>query len=199
MFAHITPLRDPEQLQPGDIIGFSGHGLVSNFINCVTYGIPHWGISHVGIMGEHDGRILLFESTTLNDDPCEITGKCIKGSQAHSLDTRLRGYRGQIWHYPLYRTLYDFEAERLNDFLIDTIGRPYDDINVYRAGGIGLSWIESKLYEPNLSSLFCSEWCAAAHTTIGILPTDNVARWNPNRLVRWERHHGLLKKPRRIK
>jgi len=45
-------------VRPGDLIGFSGESFISDFINVVTYGVPRWGISHVGIMGEApDGRI----------------------------------------------------------------------------------------------------------------------------------------------
>ena len=75
----------PTEVQPGDIIGFSGECLTSDLINIATYGIPRWGISHVGIMGEAtDGRFLLWESTTLDGLPCEITGKPFFGTQAHS-------------------------------------------------------------------------------------------------------------------
>lgn len=186
-------------LQPGDIIGFTGHNWISWGINLATFGIPWWSISHVGIMGEHNGRLLLFESTTLNSDPCEITRQPIAGSQAHYLDTRLRGYDGAIWHYPLYRSLYDHERKRLNEFLVSTIGLPYDTIGAFRSGGRTFSWIESMLFEQDLHALFCSEWCAAAHAQIGLLPTDSASKWNPNRFIRYQRRAGVLKKPERLK
>ena len=56
----------------GDIIGFSGDSWMSAGINMATYGIPFWSLSHVGIVGEHDGELLLFESTELNKLPCAI-------------------------------------------------------------------------------------------------------------------------------
>jgi hypothetical protein len=190
---------DPAQVQPGDIIGFSGEGWVSIFINCVTYGIPLWSISHVGIVGEHDGKLLVFESTTTNDVPCEVTGKCIAGSQAHNLQHHIDHYKGRLWHYPLSRSLYHHELKRLKTFLHKTVGLSYDNIGAFRAGGVGFSWLESQLLEADLHSLFCSEWCAAAHAEIGVFATDNVARWSPNLLTRTERRMGILKKPRRIK
>ena len=49
-------------MKAGDILAFSGHSLTSAFINVVSYGIPFWSVSHVGIIGEHEGRLLLFES-----------------------------------------------------------------------------------------------------------------------------------------
>lgn len=198
MFALYKPLRDPRDVLPGDIIGFSGAGWISSGITLATWGLPYMSLSHVGIMGEHDGRLLLFESTTLNSDPCEITGKRIAGSQAHSLDYRLANYRGKVWHYPLYRPLFPYENQRLTEFLEATIGRPYDKIGAFRSGGEGFSWLEARLREQDLHSLFCSEWCAAAHAEIGIFATDNVSRWNPNRFTRTERHAGILRKPRRL-
>jgi len=190
---------DPAHVQPGDIIGFSGEGAVSIFINLVTYGIPLWSISHVGIVGEHDGKLLIFESTTTNTVACEVTGKCISGSQAHSLQHHIDTYKGRLWHYPLYRSLFSHERDRLNTFLHTTVGLSYDNIGAFRAGGFGFSWLESQLREADLHSLFCSEWCAAAHAEIGLFATDNVARWSPNLLTRTERRMGILKKPRRIK
>jgi len=193
------PIRDPSVIQAGDIIGFTGDNWVSWGINLATYGIPWWSISHVGIMGEHDGRLLLFESTTLDDEPCEIAGKVFSGSQAHDLGTRLKGYRGKVWHYPLYRPLFDHERTRLTDFLHATLGLPYDTIGAFRSGGHAFNWIESHLQNEDLHSLFCSEWCAAAHADIGLFQTDSGSRWNPNKFTRAERRLGILKKPMRLK
>lgn len=188
------------EVQPGDIIGFSGDGLISDVINIATYGLPRWGISHVGIMGEaSDGRLLLFESTTLDGFPCEIAGKPFNGAQAHTLETIVEAYRGKVWRYSLYRKLYENERHRLTEFLMRTIGTPYDEMGAFRSGGEGLSWIESLFREQDLTRIFCSEWCCAAHTAIGIFQTDNVSRWNPNRFVRVERRQGILLKPRRMK
>jgi len=185
---------------PGDLIGFSGESFISDFINVVTYGIPRWGISHVGIMGEApDGRLLLFESTTLDGLPCEITKGHFNGTQAHSLDAVVKAYQGKVWHYPLCRTLYENERQRLTQFLMETIHTPYDEMGAFRSAGVGLSWVESLFREEDLTTIFCSEWCCAAHTEIGIFRTDNVSRWNPNRFVRTERRQGILLKPRRLK
>jgi hypothetical protein len=196
--ARLRPQRE-YNYQPGDIIGFSGYALSSIAINIATYGIPFWSTSHVGIIGEYEGRKLLFESCWNNEDPCVIQNKQFRGTQAHEIEPRIERYFGKVWHYPLYRELYDFEKERLNTFLADTIGTPYNQLDAMRSGGIGLSWIESLLRDPDLSSIFCSEWCCAAHTATGIFRTDNVSRWNPNRFVRTERSQGILLKPRRIK
>lgn len=186
-------------MKHGDIVGFSGACLSSDLINLATYGIPRWSLSHVGIVGEYQGRPVLFESTTLDDDPCVITGKHTRGVQAHWLYERIEKYNGKVWHYPLVRSLFPHEKNRLAKFLIWYIGAPYYDIGAFRAGGIGWSFIESRLHEPSLASLFCSEYCAAAHCDIGLFLTSRPARWSPNVFTRAERAAGLLNSPRRKK
>ena len=185
--------------KPGDIIGFSGNCWLSVGINLASYGIPFWSLSHVGIVGEHKGELLLFESTSLSELPCAIQGKPVWGTQAHRLDGCVRAYRGKVWHYPLYRPLYAFESQRLSAFLLKYLGKDYDAIGAFRAGGIGWSWLESKLRRQDLTSLFCSEYCAAAHAHVGVFRTDHVGRWSPNRLVRTERRRGILRRPWRLK
>ena len=190
----------PDEIKAGDIIGFSGDSWISTLVNIATYGIPFWGLSHVGIMGHaDDGRLMLFESTQLDDLPCEITGEVFLGTQAHQLEHVVSVYKGKVWHYPLYRPLYATEDERLTEFLMSTIHTPYDKLGAFRSAGVGLSWIESLLHRDNLNSIFCSEWCCAAHTYIGVFRTDNVSRWNPNRFVRTERRIHVLRAPGRLK
>ena len=54
--------EDAPEVKAGDLIAFSGDSWISDLVNVATYGIPRWGVSHVGIMGEaRDGRLLLFE------------------------------------------------------------------------------------------------------------------------------------------
>ena len=191
---------DPAVIKPGDVIGFSGSGLTGDVINIGTWGIPRWNICHVGIVGEaQDGRQLLFESTTLDDLPCEISGAKFDGTQAHNLDTVCKGYRGKVWHYALCRPLYDFERKRLTEFLMGTIHIPYSKMAALRSADfLGLTLFESMLGETQLHHIFCSDWVAAAHNYIGLWPTTNAGSWNPNRLVRFLRAKGLLCRPRRL-
>lgn len=193
-------VMDTNVIKAGDVIGFSGRSWLSAGINLATYGIPLWGISHVGIMAnDASGRLLIFESTSLDDLPCEISGKIFTGTQAHKLDDILRVYKGRAYHYPLYRPLYPDEDERLTQFLMDTIETPYDKMGAFRSAGVGLSWIESLFREQDLSTIFCSEWTVAALSVIGVFPTSNASRWNPNRLCRHLRWNHVVYKPRRLK
>lgn len=187
------------KIKPGDVVGFSGTGKCSIFINLMSYGIPRWGISHVGIIGAYHGENLLFESTTLSNVPCVIQGKPFRGTQAVRLADRVAKYKGRIWLYPLYRKLYTAEADRLNEFLIEHIGLPYDHVGAINAGGEVWSWFGTHIREECLKRIFCSELCAAAHREIGLIRTNNVSSWNPNRFIRSERWHNILAQPRRLK
>jgi len=187
------------KIKTGDIVAFSGHGKTSCFVNLVTYGIPCWHASHVGIIGEYKGEHLLFESTTLSNVPCIIQKKHFRGVQAVRLGDRVKTYRGKAWHYPIYRPLYSFEEDRLNEFLISKIGTPYDKVGGMRSAGAGFSWIESKLRGEDLNLLFCSEYVAAAHRLTGLLRIENASRWNPNKLIRHERRVKILTRSRRLK
>ena len=109
-------------IKTGDVISFSGFGHKSVLVNLVTFGIPFWYTSHVGIIGEYNGEQLLFESTTLSNIPCVIQDRPIKGVQAVRLPDRVKSYHGRIYHYPIYRSLFGFEAACLNEFLLDKIG-----------------------------------------------------------------------------
>ncbi len=187
--------------KPGDVIGFSGKSWESAFVNVCSYGIPWFGTSHVGILAQDPKtkKLLLWESTTLGELPCIIKGKKFAGTQAHDLYDVVKSYDGFVYHYQLYRTLYRHESKRLSQFLVGTLGIPYDLVGALRSGGFGYSMIESIFRRQDLASIFCSEWCAAALACIGVFRTTNASRWSPNVLVRSMRKGGIIKKPRRIK
>jgi hypothetical protein len=187
-------------MKSGDLLAFSGANFISDLVNVATYGLPRCGISHVAIIGDaEDGRQLLWESTTLDDLPCEITGKRIEGFQAHTVSQAVERYRGKVWLYPLYRDLYEAERNRLTVILSGLIGRSYDSLGACRSAGVGLSWIESLFRDEDLSSIFCSESVAAVYAALGLVPAKNASRWNPNRLVRRYQRAGILLKPDRLK
>lgn len=186
--------------QSGAIIGFSGClDPVANTINICTGGIPGIGIHHVGIILEHEGEPWLYESTTnKNRPPCGITGKLIKGVQAHPLQQIQELETATIWHYPLRRKLYEHEEKRLGNFLGSKIGLPYDLAGAIRSGGIVFGLAEMFLHPENLSSLFCSEFCAASLIDTGLMDSADASRWNPNKLTRYLRRSGKCGKPSRL-
>jgi len=187
------------EIKTGDIVAFSGFGHKSIIVNLVTFGWPFFWASHVGIIGEYEGEQLLFESTTLSDIPCVIQQKPFKGVQGVRLADRVKSYNGRVYHYPLYRPLFSFEFDRLNEFLLEKVGTLYDLHGGMRSATHGLSWLESRFSGEDLNYIFCSELVAAAHARIGLLQTSSASRWNPNRLIRYERRKGILKRARRLR
>jgi hypothetical protein len=187
------------QHKPGDVIGFSGRGWLSDAVNLCTYGIPRVSISHVGIVAKAKGELYVFESTSIGDIPCALLGKPIEGTQAHKLEDTVGRYDGSVWKYSLHRNLYPHESRRLSLYLLDTLGVEYDRLGAIRSAGVGLSWAESLFREENLTSIFCSEWVMSAISKTGIFPTDNVSRWSPNKMIRRLRRAGIIKRPERLK
>ncbi len=185
-------------IKAGDAIGFSGDDGISIAVNILSYGIPWFSISHLGTMGEHEGELLLFESTTLSNIPCIIQKKSIEGVQAVRLKDRVEKYNGKVFHYPLVDPLLKYERRRLSQFLHDQIGKPYDLIGALRAGGKIWAWLEAQLREEDLNFLFCSELVAASLRHVGQLETDSASRWNPNQLIRHGLKKNILHKPRRL-
>ena len=81
------------EIKAGDIIGFSGRSWISAGINIATYGIPLWGISHVGIMANAPGRqpADLREHVAGGDLPCEITGEASSAARKPTCSTTSSG------------------------------------------------------------------------------------------------------------
>lgn len=188
-------------MKSGDLIGFSGFGLTSIAINLATAGLPFVSLSHVGILAEHQGELLLFEATKLSDQACVIQKKKVEGTQAVELHDRLRTYSGRAWHYPLYRPLYADERIRLNEHVASLIGKSYDTREAMESAGCGpLARLLSRLrIFDSQAALFCAEFVSGSLSTVGIMPTDDPAKWNPNRLVRHLRRSEILLRPKRLK
>jgi hypothetical protein len=83
-----------DNIETGDIILFSGTGIVSRAIKAVT--LSPW--SHVGValvMPEYDWKLII-ESTTLSNIPDLMSGKPVKGVQVVPLSQRIKTYDGDL-------------------------------------------------------------------------------------------------------
>ena len=99
-------------LLPGDILAFRRDNCMGRAIQRCSCAFPwtrpEYRVNHVGIVApeSYGGKLVLFESTASlpADWPCVITGKPVKGAQAHNLEKRLRyaAHCGDtVWHWPL--------------------------------------------------------------------------------------------------
>lgn len=172
--------------KPGDLLGFSTCSALGAVINLATVGVPFWHINHVAILTawEDRERPIVFESTTLADQPCMLQGHKVNGVQAHELAAYVASYPGKVWLYPLTIPLTTFQRDLLAKFCRRALGTPYDCLGAFRSRALGF-W-ERRIFGhgERLNALFCSEFVAAALRTIGEFNTRNASRWNPNRLVR---------------
>jgi len=194
--------------QTGDIVAFSGRGRTSltiqlatcssvSHVGCVA-AVPAWqlrdlaGCRVVDVAAEQlatwDEAPLLFESTTLSDLPCAITGKLIQGVQAHRPGDRVQSYLGSIWRYRLTdawrETFLALDGpRRLTGHLLARIGTQYDGRGAILAGTRVVKhwWAWSKA---DRSSLFCSEYLASVLQHVGLFPISNASQITPAGLIR---------------
>ena len=193
-----TPLTLLEY-DDGDLIGFSGQGLVSDGINLGTYGIPRWHLCHIGIVCTYRDEKYIFESTTTNGDKsCAILGHPTNGVQAHKLDDIL-ARPGKVWKYGLKSPLYDSEKKRLLPYLLSQLGVQYDYFGAGRSGGFLLRAVEGVLRDEDVTKLFCSELCGAALTKVNRARIVNASAENPNSLVRFLYREAVINKRERQK
>ena len=176
--------------QAGDLLLFAGRSFESRWIAAVT--CSPWQLlagqwfSHIGICArDPHGRMLVWESTTLCDLPCEIAGRKVRGTQAHLPSDRIDSYDGAVWRLRLAEreALCDAESLRLTDFVLSEIGRPYD----YEGAIVSATWrlrLCRRLY-PTLDKLFCSFYVLAALKDIGKVDKDlNPRAYSPARAAR---------------
>ena len=164
------------ELKTGDVIAFSGKGLVSNLIKWKTDS----DISHVGIVldtsVENLGKVVfLIESTTLVTIPDAITKELWKGVQIHTLSNRVNTYDGKMWVYPLKYPLAEDKKNAMQAWLRKKHYKrtPYDTV---QALGSGIDLLSDTLTgnEQDFSQLFCSELVVKALQIGGVIGYNRV-------------------------
>ncbi len=181
---------------PGDLLIFYGRDFTSRVIEWATR-----GPSHVGIVCPHgDHGPVLFESTTLCDLPCLLTGTCVQGVQAHEPAARVAAYPGAVARLRLAQAwrLNEAEIAILHDWLMHVAHEPYDMRGAIVSGTRLFKWTALMPY-PDLESLFCSELCAAALMRLARMPLENPSVYNPASLVRELRRCGTYGAPEFVK
>lgn len=178
------------EFQAGDLLLFAGRGLESRWIAAVT--CSPWQLlagqwfSHIGICArDPHGRVLVWESTTLCDLPCAITGRKVRGTQAHLPSERIDNYDGAAWRLRLAEreALCDAESLRLTDFVLSEIGRPYDYEGAMISATRRLRLC--RRFYPTLDKLFCSFYVLAALKDIGKVDKDlNPRAYSPAHAAR---------------
>lgn len=182
--------------QPGDIVAFSGPGFVSGVIKLVTLG----SVSHVGIVCDYHGQLVLVESTTLaaGSEPCLVQMKPVKGVQVHPIED-VEKRPGKIWRYPIAQSLTLDERRRLYTFLFSQLGKTYDMAGALSSGPRLLRWASWLFKEESLNSVFCSELVSAAYNRLCLFDIRTASVYNPNNMLRRMLHRRCVLPPERIK
>ncbi len=194
-------MHDPKS---GDLIGFSAADPLGALINVSTLGWPFWplcwrGLTHVGVIAtDAAGTPGIWEATSLCDLPCIYCGAIHTGLQSHGIWTRIKSYRGAVWHYPLRLPLDTIEQSQIRRYAEKFHGCSYDYLGAAQSRSLCLGWLRRLCIGESLESLFCSEFVASAWEAAEIWDTPNVSRWNPNRLARVAVDVGIVLPPRRL-
>lgn len=167
---------------------FRGSGPVSLAIALSTALPSQWitgcAPSHIGICARHEGRVLLFESTTLCGLPCEINKRPIKGVQAHTPASRIDSYEGKVWRMRLApdNLLTRWQGERLTAVCLERIGELYDYRGLFQTGTLARYL---RFWRPPAHHLICSRYVAIAARDAGIVGRDIVpAKMSPAFIAR---------------
>lgn len=185
-----------DTLQPGDLLGFRLNGWLGQGINIATGGIFHpLGLSHVARVAKLPTRLnlVLFESTMLAPQPCLLRQREVKGVQCQVIANRIKEYDGEVWHFPLFQPLNDYETIRLTTWWEQQLGKSYDLPGAIRSRR--RFWARKE----DLTSLFCSEACAADLRIVNRTIGDNASGWSPNSLRKASLKQCIYFYPRRIK
>lgn len=158
------------QVEPFDIILFSGKGFISRAIQAVTG--SHY--SHVGLavrLPDYDLN-LLYESTTLSSIPDLTTGARVKGVQLVTLSDRVRDYEGSVFWRHLSGPREEGILRTAQSFVSKFAGRPYET-NQLELIKSALDLTHRGQNQPDASSVFCSELSAYLLREVSILGGKN--------------------------
>ncbi|HEY3966813.1 MAG TPA: hypothetical protein VGM05_19780 [Planctomycetaceae bacterium] len=192
------PQRGEGEWRPG-VMGEERRETLAPHSGAVSSAGPQTGEGERRTAGD-GGSLLLFESTTLCDEPCLLTGRCVQGVQAHGPVERIAGYHGAVARLRLARAwrLNAHEIGILHEWLLNVASEPYDLRGALVSGTRLFKWSALMPY-PDLESLFCSELCAAALMRLHRMPLENPSAYNPASLVRVLRRCGTYGAPRWLK
>ena len=154
-----------ESLKTGDIVLFSGRGMISTVIKLITN--SKW--THVGMVIRELSFdcVLLWESTTLSKLKDISSGIAKKGVMLVPLSHRIATYDGEVGIRQLAESLTDSQIFTLSEFRREVKDRLYEQsitelLKAAYDGPLGEN-VE------DLSSIFCSELGAEAYQRIGLV------------------------------
>lgn len=147
----------------GDLVLFSGRGLVSGTIRVFTG--SRW--SHVGlVLRGDDGELLMLEATNTDEAPDVALGRAIRGVQVVRLAEKLANYDGVV---ALRRLEVEARPEGFDDLVRDIAElwryRAYKDFTTT----LFLDLLSANRRPQRVDRVFCSELVAEIYKRLGIM------------------------------
>lgn len=196
MYERIRP-----QMKTGDVIAFSGNGLVSEIIKRKTRSeISHVGMVYSTRMEGFGDSVMLIESTTLTSSPDAKTGKIFKGVQLQLLSQRLSCYDGSVMWLPLKDKLLPHHEDEMLHWLRTRHASEtsYDAFQAILSAIDLFDWFPGVENDACFSELFCSELVSKALQIADIIPDwINPSEQTPADVVKYDIYKKavLLKTP----
>lgn len=137
------------------------------------------------------GKWLNYESTTLGNLPCWITGQKTKGVQANLPCKRIDSYPGKVYRVALnsyFRERIPEDSWSLTTrMLLAKLGTPYDGAGCAVCGSLFLK----RLLPADTASFFCSELGGFRDQVLGLMPVENLGMLSPAAWYRWGVRSGV--------
>lgn len=166
-----------EQMQPGDVIAFSGTGKVSEIIKFWTRS----KVSHTAVLLQTK---ILVEKQYQNGFLNQIIESSANGVIISPLSHRIEYSDGEIWWLPLRRSIRKkMNFKKFYDFLLAQQGKAFDTHQAIKAGIDFLDRIplfkSLTLNQEDFTKFFCSELVAAALEAGGAISHLNASEVTP--------------------
>lgn len=157
-----------ERLDTGDIVLFSGKGLISMGLQIGA--LCTWSHVAMVVRVKEPDVVLLYQTTPVCKAKDFFEGKLKNGVQINVMSEAVKGYNGKvaIRHLNVARTTEMLNA--LSRFRQEMKDRPYETQIIQMVKAVWDGPLGD--VEEDLSSLFCSELVAEAYQRMGLLPSN---------------------------
>lgn len=151
-------------------------------------------------------RLFFVESTTMASAVCAFAGVHTSGVQAQLPISRITGYRGRMWQWPVSDVarnhfIHDDEEFRseLAEYLLNRMGTRYDTLQAVNSATHYLKWLPW-LSKADMRSIFCSELVIGAYRACGLLSPEVIpAVYSPAGAFRKLHKAGIISSPEVLK
>lgn len=172
-----------KQMQPGDVIAYSGKAGVSNLIKMVLRA----GVSHTSVVVQ--SKLVDNVRDPMAGFLNQVMEATAHGVQFARLSDHIKQYDGEIWWLPLHPSLRaQLDLQAFYNFLLHQEHKPYD---YAQAVASGVDFADDRFggltkTGQDLARFFCSELVAAALVAARAVPHLNASEVTPIDVCRFK-------------